>query len=225
VESSRDRLLSQAMRLFGEQGYAGTSVAQIEAAAGLSPGAGGLYAHFRSKEALLRAGLEALLAPGGGPLAEPEGEQRDRPPVRSDEAAAVAEAALAEGAAPVDQIAPPSLTEELVAIAREGLARLRHDRDYNRVLVRDLRNLPDLLELSAEREIRPVHRRLAAFLAQPRLRCDRPEAVAAVLIGAVSHYWLLTDVFGAHPAGVSEDDYLTAAAELAAASLHPEEET
>ena len=90
--------------------------------------------------------------------------------------------------------------------------------------MRDLRSLPDLLEMSAEREIRPVHRQLTAFLSQPRLRCDHPEAVAAVLIGAISHYWLLTDVFGTHPAGISEDDYLAAAAELAAASLHPEED-
>ena len=27
-------------------------------------------------------------------------------------------------------------------------------------------------------------------------------ALAAVLIGAVSHYWLLCDVFGQHPAGI-----------------------
>lgn len=46
------------MRLFGEQGYRSTSVAQIEAAAGLTPGAGGLYHHFPSKEALLAAGIE-----------------------------------------------------------------------------------------------------------------------------------------------------------------------
>ncbi|WP_415043409.1 TetR/AcrR family transcriptional regulator [Gordonia sp. (in: high G+C Gram-positive bacteria)] len=46
------------MRLFGEQGYRATSVAQIEEAAGLTPGSGGLYHHFRSKEQLLEAGIE-----------------------------------------------------------------------------------------------------------------------------------------------------------------------
>ena len=40
----------------------GASVAQIEAAAGLSPGAGGLYHHFRSKEEVLAAGIERQLA-------------------------------------------------------------------------------------------------------------------------------------------------------------------
>jgi hypothetical protein len=37
-----------------------------------------------------------------------------------------------------------------------------------------------------------------------------------VLIGAVSHYWLLRDVFGQHPAGIDQDRYLAALAELAA---------
>ncbi len=49
------------MHLFGEHGFRGTSVAAIEQAAGLTPGAGGLYHHFRSKDAVLTAGLERHL--------------------------------------------------------------------------------------------------------------------------------------------------------------------
>src|SRR3954451_22438066 len=55
---TRERILAAARRLFAEQGYKGTSVGQIEAAAGLSPRSGGLYKHFASKEALLRAVME-----------------------------------------------------------------------------------------------------------------------------------------------------------------------
>lgn len=58
---TRERLITQAMRLFGEQGYTATSVAQIEAAAGLAPGSGALYHHFKSKEALLEAGIDRQL--------------------------------------------------------------------------------------------------------------------------------------------------------------------
>jgi AcrR family transcriptional regulator len=55
---TRDRLVTEAMRLFGEQGYQATSITQIEAAAGLAPGSGALYHHFKSKEALLEAGID-----------------------------------------------------------------------------------------------------------------------------------------------------------------------
>src|SRR3954470_22759271 len=54
---TRDRIVDEAMRLFGERGYAATTIADIEAAAGLSSGAGGLYRHFRSTRALLDAGV------------------------------------------------------------------------------------------------------------------------------------------------------------------------
>jgi AcrR family transcriptional regulator len=58
---TRERLVTEAMRLFGEQGYQGTSVAQIEEAAGLAPGSGALYHHFKSKEQLLEAGIDRQL--------------------------------------------------------------------------------------------------------------------------------------------------------------------
>ncbi|MGH3563272.1 MAG: TetR/AcrR family transcriptional regulator [Mycobacterium sp.] len=61
VAPTRERLVTEAMRLFGEQGYQATSVAQIEAAAGLAPGSGALYHHFKSKEALLDAGIDRQL--------------------------------------------------------------------------------------------------------------------------------------------------------------------
>jgi len=60
--STRDRIVDEAMHLFSEHGYAATSIAKIEAAAGLSPGAGGLYHHFKSKQDVLAAGIERQLA-------------------------------------------------------------------------------------------------------------------------------------------------------------------
>ena len=59
--STRERLVTEAMRLFSEQGYRATSVAQIEAAAGLAAGSGALYHHFKSKELLLEAGIDRQL--------------------------------------------------------------------------------------------------------------------------------------------------------------------
>ncbi|HTA37286.1 MAG TPA: helix-turn-helix domain-containing protein, partial [Solirubrobacteraceae bacterium] len=60
--STRDRIVDEAMHLFSQQGYAATSIAKIEAAVGLSPGAGGLYHHFKSKQDVLAAGIERHLS-------------------------------------------------------------------------------------------------------------------------------------------------------------------
>lgn len=58
---TRERLVTEAMRLFSAKGYEATSVSQIEAAAGLAAGSGALYHHFKSKEALLDAGIDRQL--------------------------------------------------------------------------------------------------------------------------------------------------------------------
>ena len=60
--TTRERIIDEAMRLFSERGYAATSVAKIETGAGLTAGAGGLYHHFKSKEAVLAAGIERRLS-------------------------------------------------------------------------------------------------------------------------------------------------------------------
>jgi AcrR family transcriptional regulator len=162
------------MDLFGRQGFKATTVADIEKAAGLSPGAGGLYRHFASKRAVLEAGLREMLAAG-----------TSRPP----------------GA---------DAREQLMLVARAGLARLQQERDLNRLLLRDLAAFPELLALVRDRELRTVHAGLLAWLeTQPGHEGVDLAAVGAVLMGAVSHYWVMADVFsGEHPLAISEDRYL-----------------
>src|SRR4051794_17618171 len=132
---TRRRVLDAAMDLFGRQGYRATTIAQIEQAAGLAPGAGGLYRHFPSKRALLEAGLRRQFD-AGQELAE----------------------LLDPAAVPTDAVGA------LVAVARAGLRRLEQERDLNRVLVRDLADFPDLLAEVRDRELRRVHRALVAWL-------------------------------------------------------------
>lgn len=192
TEGTKARTVREAMRLFGEQGYAGTTVAEIEAAAGLSPGSGSLYRHFPSKRALLAEGVRGQIAAGGDLVAFIE----DRAAV----------AAL-----------PPG--ERLAVLARAGLRRLDQERDLNRLLVRDLARFPDLLEEMREGEMRRVYRVVAAWLADEAGTRGAPRdwpALAAVLVGAVAHYWVLRDVFGGHPAGLDEERYVAAVVELAA---------
>ncbi len=50
--NTREKLKSAALALFAARGYAKTSIAAIEEAAGLAPRAGAFYRHFESKEAL-----------------------------------------------------------------------------------------------------------------------------------------------------------------------------
>jgi AcrR family transcriptional regulator len=55
-QETANRILNQAMRIFLEKGYHGTSIDDITQAAGLTKGA--LYWHFRSKEDLLKRIVE-----------------------------------------------------------------------------------------------------------------------------------------------------------------------
>jgi AcrR family transcriptional regulator len=52
VADTREKLRNAGFKLFVERGYEGTSIADIERAAGLAPRAGGFYRHFPSKAAL-----------------------------------------------------------------------------------------------------------------------------------------------------------------------------
>ena len=58
--STRERIFSEAVRLFSERGYHETTVGDIEAAAGLTPRAGGFYRHFPSKDDVLAEALRRL---------------------------------------------------------------------------------------------------------------------------------------------------------------------
>jgi AcrR family transcriptional regulator len=54
--------MQETMRLVAERGLGGTSVIDIEAAAGLSPGSGAFYRHFHTKEEALAAAVDDELA-------------------------------------------------------------------------------------------------------------------------------------------------------------------
>jgi AcrR family transcriptional regulator len=195
TQPTRRRILTEAMRLFGEQGYAATTIAQIEKAAGLSPGSGSLYRHFRSKHALLAEGVQQQIASGQQLLS-----------LLDDQSA----------------LAHLPTHERVAVLARASLDRLERERDLNRLLLRDLDRFPDLVARMRDEEIQRMYHAATQWLAaqaDPKgSKRDWP-ALAAVLAGAVSIYWLLCDVFGEHPAGIDQDRYIAALAELAAGLL------
>lgn len=64
MSEAAERIVRAAVRLFAEQGYDRTSIADIHSAVGLAPGSGALYKHFPSKEAVLRAGIDQFIEEG-----------------------------------------------------------------------------------------------------------------------------------------------------------------
>jgi AcrR family transcriptional regulator len=58
---TRSRIVAAALRCFAGGGFAGTSLADIEAEAGLSVGAGSTYRYFASKQAMLEAAVADAL--------------------------------------------------------------------------------------------------------------------------------------------------------------------
>jgi AcrR family transcriptional regulator len=168
--TTRERIVDQAMRLFSENGYSGTSIAKIEAAAGLTPGAGGIYHHFKSKEALLAAGIERQLA-------------------RLD---ALRDIRRVLG--PLGDI-----KAELTLSARYILAELDSESEMLRILASEARNRPQLLSTAAEQLVSSTFTSFAAWIgerAEAPLSDEQATAIAAVGLGSLLSSRLLVDVLG-----------------------------
>jgi len=168
--TTRERIVDEAMRLFSENGYSGTSIAKIEAAAGLTPGAGGIYHHFKSKEALLTAGIERQLA-------------------RLD---ALREIRNVLG--PLGDI-----KAELTLTARYILAELDSESELLRILASEARNRPQLLTTAAEQLVSSTFTGFAAWIgerAETPLTDEQAAAIAAVGLGSLLSSRLLVDVLG-----------------------------
>ncbi len=171
--TTRERIIDEAMRLFSEQGYAGTSIVKIEAAAGLTPGAGGIYHHFKSKEALLAAGVERQLAR----LSALRDIRRVLGPLGDLEA-------------------------ELTLTARYILAELDSESELLRILASEARNRPQLLTAAVEELVSTTFTGFATWIGE-RSERPMPDqeatAIAAFGLGSLLSSRLLRDVLGTPP--------------------------
>jgi AcrR family transcriptional regulator len=167
---TRDRIVDEAMRLFSERGYAGTSIARIEEAAGLTPGAGGLYHHFKTKEAVLAAGIERQL------------ERLD---------------ALRRIRGVLGSLG--DLRAELKLTARYLLAELDDESELLRILASDLRNRPQVLTAAVEQLVTSTLSDFAGWIAAEAKRPlpdAEAKAIATFAIGSLLSSRLLRDVLG-----------------------------
>jgi AcrR family transcriptional regulator len=193
LSPSATRIAREAVRLFAEQGYDRTSIADIQAAAGLAPGSGALYKHFRSKRELLEAGLA--------------------------DAFAVRDQAMAQFIAAI----PEDPRAALMAAGQGVLEQMTAERDTVRITCRDLEQFPDLLARVREDRIQPLYRLAASWLAEQtaagRYRAHDTEAVAAVAWGALTYYRICEALIGEPPGGVDETRFLDALVDLLTTAL------
>jgi AcrR family transcriptional regulator len=165
---TRERIVDEAMRLFSQHGYAATSIAKIEAAAGLTPGAGGIYHHFKSKEALLAAGIERQLARLNA--------LRD---IRS-------------------VLGPLGDTKaELTLTARYILAELDSESELLRLLTSEARNRPQLLRTAVDQLVSSTLTGFATWIGESTERAITEEeatAIATIGLGSLLCTRLLRDV-------------------------------
>jgi AcrR family transcriptional regulator len=190
--STRERIVSEALRLFAERGYAATSVAEIEAASGLSPGAGGLYRHFRSKEEVLAAAVREHITRTAKQIT-----------------------ATFQHAAGIRE---EPLVDRLRLAATMGLGKMREEADLVRVLFRDLDKFPNLIAEMREGIVNPLYFVIAKWLSdQPEMAGVNEDwdAISLALGGAIVNYWLASDALHEPPQRVDEERFINGWARLA----------
>ncbi|GAA3471905.1 TetR/AcrR family transcriptional regulator [Nonomuraea roseola] len=186
---TRDRLLTEAVRLFASKGYDATSVADIQVACGLTAGSGALYKHFPSKGALLEAAVQRNL---------------ELMTLRNRET--VAEA-------PADPREALRLMASVVWSVIEG------DRDLIRIMLREYHGFSELFERMWQSVIATLYREAAQWIRAQGTDVADPEATAAVLISSLTYYPLLNILIGHTPGDLEADRFLDAWVEHAVQTL------
>lgn len=184
--------MDEALRLFARDGFAGTTVTDIEASAGLSPGSGSFYRHFRSKEDVLYAVVDRELD-----------RVRDR---------------AARPTPPIEELPPAELRERVRAQVQEGQRWLMELDPLITILVRDGKRFPTLAAKVNEvvidgRIVGGLDEVLTAAAAGGR----DPVATAVVAMTASVGYHLATSFTGGAPGGVKPKRFADALAEMIAA--------
>ncbi len=190
--ATRERLMTAAMALFAERGFDGTSVGEIERAAGMAPRSGALYQHFKGgKDELLRAAIEHELR-------------------------------AVDGLGSVLEMLPlGDLRAELTLMARWNLSSLERRAQLARFVRRDGDRLqPALRDELYDRLVGRPYAQVVTWLRE-RLG-DVPngvdlDAVALVLIESMSAYHSLRRTFGRAPDDVDDERYVAAWVETALA--------
>ena len=176
-------LIDVALALFASEGYRGTTIRKIERAAGLTPGAGGMYRHFKSKEDLLLAAVE-----------------RYRADVRSFIARAPEVMALG------------NVRAELLVAAKLSREFNERNDALLRVLILEQQAIPKKAQRHFQEAWEEGYRLYARWLAErlgPDTRVD-VDAAAIQLFGSLAQYQVQVETFSHPPLHVDPDRYVVA---------------
>ena len=187
---TRARILDAAWSLFLRQGFAGTAVTQIEAASGLSPGSGSFYRHFRSKQDVLQAVV-------------------DREVERID-----SERVLGPEPEDTGGDTRAALTLEL----RQRLDNLRRLQPLMLLIGREHEHLgpsnQHLGDLLVARNLQLRSERLKRWMADGDIPTRDADALAAVVMHALTGYHLSRQFFRGSPAGLTDDAIIATLVDL-----------
>ena|SRR5437764_13780917 len=179
---TRQRIVDAAVELFSTQGFARTTVGQIEAAAGLTPRAGGFYRHFASKAAVLEEALRA----------------------RTERVERVI-AGLDDG--PLGD-----LRAELKVFGRVAMRELDAEADLLRIVMKEGDQFPELRGEFFDRFPRRGYGAALTWLRRAlesrAAEVDDPESLAAVIFGGLVHLHLMEVTFDRAPPGTDRERYL-----------------
>lgn len=193
---TRERIMDVALQLFAEKGVAAVPITSIEAGAGLSPGSGSFYRHFKDKMELLAAVVDReLVRVTKDPDAQVSQAPSDLPP---------AEALAIQLRADLDFL------HDLLPL----IAILMWERDRAPNLARRVQDT--MVERGVELGIAD----LLLKAPMPVVK-DDPAAAATVMMSAVVGYFLSNEYFGAPPAGVGPEQFTTMLARLLIEPVNP----
>jgi AcrR family transcriptional regulator len=185
---TRERILDCAWWSFVSRGFDGTTVTEIEAAAGLAAGSGSFYRHFASKEDVLRAAVDREI--------ERIDSGRELPPSRLTGDVRVG----------------------LALEFQRRLANLQRMQSLVTVLAREERHLGDstrrLHELLVEKNLSLRADILQSWMDQGAIPPRDPHALATVILSALTGYQFARQFFGESPGGVDEATFVGTLADL-----------
>lgn len=190
-DSTRDKIIREASRMFATDGIKATTVARIESAVGLRIGSGGIHRYFATKDDLVRAVLE---------------DQLDKGRQTRDTAASWPRPTI------------DGLRSFLEMAGHYALAETEHGREVALIGLREGRSLyqrfPDLKHRNFELAFATVADQIRAFLAETNNRSDfalslDPDVVGFLFMGPLIYHRLIEWVSGGTALGISDERLVT----------------